>query len=158
MGDGETEDGAVVTHTYTYPGEYAVTLFVQDADDLSAQAESIVDVLAPSFEGAWSWAAAEDGQPAPPCSAFPSEPLTIYEGGPGAAHAFFIVQGEGAGELEYSGRLDTLDFVVGRSGALSYFTVAGTFTSPSTFTGTFAEDPNSADACPDRAINGTKLP
>ena len=158
MGDGQVEYGPVVTHTYGYPGEYVVMLYVDGDDDVSTQVEQFVDVYVPSFEGTWSWALAEDGQPGPPCSAFPSAPVAFYEGSSGDPRAFFVVQGEGANALEYDGRLDTLDFVVGRSGPFSSFTVAGTFTSPSTFTGTFSEDPDSHETCPDRAILGTKLP
>lgn len=48
LGDGNTAEGLVVTHTYGEPGGYTATLTVTDADGLSDSDEAVVTVQSPA--------------------------------------------------------------------------------------------------------------
>lgn len=155
-GDGEVLYGAVVEHTYAFPGDYLVTLYVEDEDGVEATAEQLVTVYIPSFDGTWSWAI--DGGDDRPfgCAPFPTSPLTVLDGTPLDDDAFVLVQDVNGEEVTYEGVREGLAFTVGRSAPGGFILVEGTLTAPDAFTATYEQDPSGSDACPAWHVSGTR--
>jgi PKD repeat protein len=162
LGDGTQATGPQRDHSFDAAGVYTVTLTVTDDKGAVGTAEHDVTVAEGplDYSGQWNWSLVDPadathadcmGDVAP----FQPSQLTIAING----FNISITESGGGHSQTYTGTFDDPDFHTTYSGGFgSTETIAGTFTSPTTFEGYYGLSiPGVLDDCPDRDVTGVKV-
>lgn len=98
FGDGATAVGPAVEHAWATSGTFAVRLVVTDADGLTADATTDIDVALPNLSGTWDLVGDEFAC-ASYSAAFPDLTLLVAQGGE-------VITAQGANGRVYTGTLE----------------------------------------------------
>lgn len=157
FGDGTTGTGPLFDKAYEESGVFVARLTVTDDQGASGEAEHTVTIAEgpTGFSGDWSWFLTDEAlrDLGLLCGTFQDSQLTILEDGSNIT----ITEHAGGTEVPYSGTLTGSDFNVANNGFGVTQRIVGTFTSDTTFTGTYSIETGVTE-CADRPVEGTKLP
>jgi PKD repeat protein len=156
FGDGSTGTGPLFDKTYTTAGTYVVELTVTDDKGGSGSAEHTIVIAdaPPSFSGDWNWFLTDESlrDLGGACGSFLDSQLEIVQNG----GALSITEVAGNTRVAYSGTLTGDDFFTENESFLVTQRIFGTFTSATTFTGTYQIDAGGIVDCADRPVEGIK--
>lgn len=119
FGDGDTGEGALLTHTFTEPGRYTITLTI--TSDMGATGSASAEVLAtPSTGNVAPWTAV-DVSPEAPLVAGASRPsaggcFRVFAGGVGIRErtdGFHFLHRQFEGDVSLTVRIDSVDWATG---------------------------------------------
>lgn len=158
FGDGTGGTGPSLDKVFEQSGVFTVRLTVTDDRGASGQAEHTVTIsdTPPGHDGNWSWYLTDESlrDLGLLCGTFQDSQLTIVESG----GTITITEHAGGTSVPYTGTLTGDAFEVTNAGALGVVQrITGTFTSPTTFVGTYDIEQNITD-CATRPVEGVKLP
>lgn len=156
FGDGSDGTGPLFDKVFDAAGAFTVTLTVTDDDGAVGTAQHTIQVTeAPEgFDGQWSWFLTDESlrDLGLLCGSFQDSQLTILTNDDDIT----ITEHAGDVDVPYSGTLAAAQFNVANSQLGITQSIVGTFTSPTTFVGTY--DVTGIGDCADRPVEGTKNP
>lgn len=156
FGDGTDGTGPLFDKMFDTAGAFTVMLTVTDDDGAAGTAQHTIQVAEPpeGFDGQWSWFLTDESlrDLGLWCGTFQDSQLTILTNGGDIT----ITEHAGGVDVPYSGTLATTQFNVSNSQLGITQSIAGTFTSPSAFVGTYSV--TGLSDCADRPVEGTKNP